>query len=155
MRMSGGRDRRDGGPGWLVLRANQLWAPYPGNDPARARACMRRFYALVRRSFGQPASPAEAADLEVGWWRVHREMPYSTAPRDAGDELVESLTRLYCHLYGEPEAAVRPAAQHRARAMDLSGQWVDQGRQPDSPLLAQEHAALVRAYAALLAAVHH
>ena len=22
---------------WLVLRANQLWAPYPGNDPNRAR----------------------------------------------------------------------------------------------------------------------
>ena len=21
---------------WLVLRANQLWAPYPGNDPQRA-----------------------------------------------------------------------------------------------------------------------
>jgi hypothetical protein len=30
-----------------------------------------------------------------------------------------------------------------------------QGRRPDSPLLALEHAALVRCYAALLAAVHH
>ena len=140
---------------WLVLRANQLWAPYPGNDPDRARAYMRRFYALVRRSFGQPASPAEAAKLEVDWWRVHRELPYSTMPREAGDELVESLTRLYCYLYGEPEATVRPAAQHRARAMDLSDQWVEEGRRPDSPLLAREHAALVRGYAALLAAVHH
>jgi hypothetical protein len=140
---------------WLVLRANQLWAPNPDNDPDRARACMQWFYALVRRSFGQPASPAEAAALEVNWWRVHRETPYSTTPREAGDELVEALTRLYCHLYGEPEAAVRAAAQHRARAMDLSDQWVEQGRRPGSPLLAQERAALVRAYAALLAAVHH
>jgi hypothetical protein len=139
---------------WLVLRANQLWAP-ADNDPDRARACMRRFYALVRHSFGQPACPAEAARLEVDWWRVHRETQYSTTPREAGDELVESLTRLYRYLYGEPDAAVRPAAQHRARAMDLSDQWVEQGRRPDSPLLAQEHAALVRAYAALLAAVHH
>lgn len=139
---------------WLILRANQLWAP-ADNDPDRARACMRRFYSLVRRSFGHPASPAEAAALEVDWWRVHREVPYSTTLREAGDELVESLTRLYAHLYREPEAAVRPAAQHRARAMDLSDQWVEQGRQPGSPLLAQEHAALVRAYAALLAAVHH
>ena len=27
---------------WLVLRANQLWAPYPDNNPKRALACMRR-----------------------------------------------------------------------------------------------------------------
>ena len=26
---------------WLVLRANQLWAPYPDNDPDRARARIR------------------------------------------------------------------------------------------------------------------
>ena len=57
---------------WLVLRANQLWAPYPDNDPQRAQACMRRFYALT--------------------------------------------------LYGEPEGALRPAAQHRAQAMALSDQ---------------------------------
>ena len=39
--------------------------------------------------------------------------------------------------------------------MDLSDQWVREGCAPDSPLLPLEHAALVRAYAALLAAVHH
>ena len=32
---------------WLVLRANQLWAPYPDNDPDGARRCMERFYRLV------------------------------------------------------------------------------------------------------------
>jgi hypothetical protein len=140
---------------WLVLRANQLWAPIPGNNPDGARACMRRFYALVKLSYGEPASPAEAARLEVDWWRVHREVQYATAPRAAGDPLVESVTRLYGYLYGEPEDAVRPAAVHRARAMDLSDQWVAEGCQPDSPLLPLERAALVRAYAALLAAVHH
>jgi hypothetical protein len=133
--------------GRLLLRASQLWAPVPGNDPAGARACMHRFYALVKLSCGEPASPAQAAALELDWWRVHRQVPYATAPRGAGDEQVESVTRLYCYLYGEPEAAVRPAAEHRARAMDLSDQWVEEGCPPDSPLLAQEHAALVRAYA--------
>jgi hypothetical protein len=39
--------------------------------------------------------------------------------------------------------------------MDLSDQWVADGCQPDSHLLALEHAALVRSYAALLASVHH
>jgi hypothetical protein len=145
---------------WLVLRANQLWAPYPDNDPKRAEACMRRFYTLLALTHGEPASPARAAELEVDWWRVHREGQYRDdhpAIEDAEppEELVASLTRLYCYVYGEPEAALRPAAVHRARAMDLSDQWIRDGRQPDSELLPMEHAALVRSYAALLAAVHH
>ena len=140
---------------WLVLRANQLWAPFPDNDPDGARACMRRFYALVKLSYGAPASPARAAELEVDWWRVHRQVQHRAASRSAGDELVESITRLYCYLYGEPADEIRPAAVHRARAMDLSDQWIEEGCLPDSPLLPLEHAALVRGYAALLAAVHH
>jgi hypothetical protein len=144
----------------LVLRANQLWAPYPDNDPERAVACMRRFYALVALSHGEPADPAKAAELEVDWWRAHREGQHADDPGGAGDgepagELVESLTRLYRFLYNEPESAVRPAAVHRARAMDLSDEWIGQGCRPDSGLLPLEHAALVRCYAALLAAVHH
>jgi hypothetical protein len=138
---------------WLVLRANQLWAPYPDNHPKRARACVRRFYALVRLTYGEPANPAKAAELEVDWWRVHREVQHE--PGSKSDELIDSLIRLYSYLYGESGAAVRPAAVHRAKAMDLSDQWVQEGCQPDSPLLPLEHAALVRAYAALLAAVHH
>jgi hypothetical protein len=140
---------------WLLLRASQLWASVPDNDPDGARACMRRFYALVRLSYGEPASPAKAAALEVDWWRVRRQAQYPTTPRGVGDELVESVTRLYCYLYGEPEAQLRPAAIHRAHAMDLSDRWVAEGYLRDSPLLVQEHAALVRCYAALLAAVHH
>ncbi|HTR95212.1 MAG TPA: hypothetical protein VMI73_26065 [Trebonia sp.] len=144
---------------WLVLRANQLWAPYPDNDAKRAVACMRRFYTLVARAHGEPASPATAAELEVDWWRVHREGQHRDNPRPIEDaeppeELVASLTRLYCYIYGEPEAALRPAAVHRARAMDLSDQWTREGCQLDSGLLPLEHAALVRSYAALLAAVH-
>ena len=65
------------------------------------------------------------------------------------------MTRLYCYLFGEPEAEVRPAAVYRACAMGLSDQWVREGCLPDSPLLPLVHAALVRSYAALLAAVHH
>ncbi len=138
---------------WLMLRASQLWAPYPDNHPKRARAYMRRFYALIRLAYGEPSNPAKAAELEVEWWRVHREIQYGSG--STPDELVEALTRLYCYLYGEPEEAIRPAAVHRAAAMDLSDRWVEQGCQPDSPLLPQEHAALVRSYSALLAAVHH
>jgi hypothetical protein len=147
---------------WLVLRANQLWAPYPDNHPDQARACMRRFYALVRLTYGEPANPAKAAELEVDWWRVHREGQHRDRPHgsdaiddaEPAEELVESLTRLYSYLYGDSEDALRPAAAHRARAMGLSDRWVREGCLPDSRLLPLEHAALVRSYAALLAAVH-
>jgi hypothetical protein len=140
---------------WLMLRAMQLWAPFPDNDPEGALACMRQLYALVRLSYGEPADPARAAVLEIDWWRVHRERQHSLDPGQAGDELAESVTRLYSYLFAVAEAAVRPAAVHRAQAMDLSDQWVREGCPPGSPLLAGVHAALVRAYAALLAAVHH
>jgi hypothetical protein len=140
---------------WLALRAIQAWAPIPDNDPDGARARMRRFYALVKLSHGAPASPAKAAELEVDWWRVHRQVQYATAPGVTTDDLVESVTRLYCYLFGEPEAQVRPAAVHRVRAMGLSDRWVSEGCQPDSPLLPLVRAALVRAYTVLLAAVHH
>jgi len=139
---------------WLMLRAIQLWAPFPDNDPDGAQACMRELYALVRLRYGAPADPARAAALEVDWWRAHRERQYSPDPAGTGDELMESVTRLYCYLFGETEDAVRPAAAHRVQAMDLSDQWVREGCLPDSPLLPLERAALVRGYAALLAAVH-
>jgi hypothetical protein len=140
---------------WLVMRANQLWAPFPDNDPDGARSCMQQFYELVRLTYGEPADPAHAAALEVDWWRVHREVQRVPDATEPAEELVASLTRLYSYLYAETQEAVRPAAVHRARAMDLSDQWVREGCQPVSPLLPQERASLVRAYAALLAAVHH
>ena len=58
---------------WLVLRANQLWAPYPGDDAERSRRMMERFYRIVQQLYAEPFDPATAADLEVEWWRVHRD----------------------------------------------------------------------------------
>jgi len=136
---------------WLVLRANQLWAPSQG-DPDGARRCMSRFYGLLRLTYGEPANPVHAARLEVEWWAVHREHQRG-ADGDNGP-LVTALARLYAYAYSTDEAAVRPAAEHRARAMDISDRWVTQGRALDSPLLPAERAELIRSYAALLAAVH-
>ena len=50
---------------WHVLRANQLWAPYPDNDPDGARRSMRRFYAMVLRDSDLTYDPVRAAELEV------------------------------------------------------------------------------------------
>jgi hypothetical protein len=137
---------------WLVLRANQLWAPYPANDPAGARERMRRFYAMVANRHRERFDVDEAARLEVEWWRVHREHQ-----REAGDAfaLVAALEALYAHVYGvAADGVLRRAAEQRALAMDVSDRWVESGCDRASPLIAEERAALVRSYAALLAAVH-
>ena len=136
---------------WLVLRANQLWAPAQGNDPERARRCMRRFYDLVTHGHRETFDVDVAARLEVEWWRVHRE-----AQHDDGDQepLVEALTALYAHVYRVPADRVRLAATERAAAMAISDAWVADGCDLADPALAGERAALVRSYSALLAAVH-
>jgi hypothetical protein len=137
---------------WLVLRANQLWAPFPDHDPERSRRMMERFYRIVQQLYAEPFNPATAADLEVKWWRVHRDNQRSTSGSD-GPALVAALARLYSHVYSVPEWSVRAAAEQRSLAMRYSDQWVREGCQPDSTLIDHEREALVRSYAALLTAV--
>jgi hypothetical protein len=137
---------------WLILRANQLWAPYLDNDPERSRRMMERFYRIVRRLYAEPFDPATAADLEVQWWRVHRDNQQSSSGSD-GPALADALARLYSHVYGVSEQSVRVAAEQRALAMHYSDQWIREGCQLDSTLIDHERAALVRSYVALLTAV--
>jgi hypothetical protein len=136
---------------WWVLRANQVWAPYPHNDPARAREFMRRFYALVVRDGDLRVDPIEAARREVEWWRVHRLHQRDDALGE--DELVAALVALYSYVYAAEPAAVRAAAEHRVTAMAHSDAWVEAGCALDDPLLAAERAELITSYTELLAAV--
>jgi hypothetical protein len=138
---------------WLVLRANQLWAPFPDNDPDGARRAMQRFYQLVADHHGETFDPERAAALEVEWWRVHREHQHEGSSLDR-ESLVDALAALYGYVYSVPEDDVRVAAEQRALAMDHSDRWVNEGRDLQSPLVAQERAALIRSYAGLLAAIH-
>jgi hypothetical protein len=137
---------------WLVLRANQLWAPNPDNDPEGARECMERFYAMLARRYDEQIEPRRAAELEVQWWRVHRNHQHEQGLDE--DSLIDALTALYAYVYSAPEAAVRVAARERALAMRFSDRWVKEGCARESSLITEERAALVRSYAGLLAAVH-
>ena len=136
-----------------VLRANQLWAPYPDNDPNGARAQMRSFYALVARDRELDLDAERAAGLEVEWWRLHREHQHD--PAVSSEALVQSLVNLYAYVYDAPPEQVRPAAEHRVAAMDLSDAWVANGCDRDDPRLAQERRALVASHTALRRAVEH
>ena len=81
-------------------------------------------------------------------------MHSKAVPADPGNALFSRLlARLYAHLYSVDEGAVRLAARERAQAMIISDRWLEGGRDPRSPHLASEAAALIRSYTALLAAV--
>jgi hypothetical protein len=133
---------------WWVLRANQVWAPYPDNDPDAARRYMARFYAIAARAQGWSIDPEEAARLEVAWWQVHREVQ-RIDPSEDDERLVAALTELYRYVYGRPAEQLRPAAVHRAAAMRLSDAWVRSGCRPDDDRLVAEEASLVWSYTAL------
>jgi hypothetical protein len=136
---------------WYVLRANQVWAPYPDNDPDKAREYMSRFYALVVRDGELRIDPVEAARREVEWWRVHR--MHQRADELTEDDLTRALVELYSYVYSVPPESVHEAAFQRVVAMGHSDRWVAAGCGPDDPALAAERAALLASYQALRAAV--
>ena len=87
------------------------------------------------------------------WWRAHRADQHGAGP-GAHEEVVAALRDLYAYTYETDPGLVRPAAELRAEAMDVSDRWVEAGCDPADPQLAEERTLLVRSYAALLAAVH-
>jgi hypothetical protein len=136
---------------WLVLRANQVWAPYPDNDPDLARDLMRRFYALVARDGQVQLDPVEASRREVEWWRIHR-----VHQREAGlteDDLAAAVAHLYSYVYSVASPAVTEAARLRVLAMRMSDEWVESGCDLASRVLAEERRTLVASYAALRDAI--
>ena len=87
--------------------------------------------------------------LEVNWWIVHRKL-FGNAKNQ---ELVDALTDLYAEAYGVEPDRVKEATRLRAMGMLYSDLWVNEGKPADSPLLAQEEAALYQSYKALKGAI--
>jgi hypothetical protein len=132
----------------LGTRAQVVFAER-GADDGQAEDLMRQFYALVREPAGGEYDPARAAQLEVGWWVVHRQRE-----RYSDDSaLIAALAALYAEVYRLPVEDARPAAEHRARAMAASDRWVDEGRVRNSPLLTIARDELVSCYTALHSAL--
>jgi hypothetical protein len=130
-----------------VLRANQLWAPIPENDPDGARASMRRFYTLAAHHGDLDIDPSQAARLEVEWWRLHRAHQHG-GTADVS-QLRAALVDLYSYVYGAEPSTMREAARWRVHAMDVSDRWVASGCDRNDPLLLEERRSLVASYSAL------
>jgi hypothetical protein len=112
---------------------------------------MQRFYTLVSRHLGLALDPIRASQLEVEWWRLHREHQHD--PEVTDDALVQALVDLYSYVYDVRPESVLDAARFRVDAMDHSDAWVANGCDLADPLLAEERRALVASHTALRRAV--
>ena len=106
---------------------------------------------LVSRDLELSLDPVRASELEVEWWRLHREHQHD--PDVLEEALVQSLVDLYAYVYDVAPESVRDAARFRVEAMDHSDAWVANGCDLADPLLTQERRALVASHTALRHAV--
>ena len=124
--------------------AQIAWARQ-GDDGGEARARMRTFYDFIKEPVGGTYNVDKAAELEVNWWAVHRN-------RDAYPDrmaLTEALATLYGEVYQLPADRMTRAAELRAEAMDVSDQWIREGKLQDSPLLDRISELLIQSYTEL------
>ncbi len=133
---------------YVNTQAQVVWARQGAKD-GKAEELMRHFYDLVREPTGGRYDSAKAAQLEVNWWAVHRnrdQYPDHSA-------LAQALAATYAEVYQLPAERMLPAGEARAAAMDLSDQWIREGKDPNSPLLEQIATLLVQSYRSLSEAV--
>jgi hypothetical protein len=129
-------------------QAQLTWARQAAQD-GKAEALMREFYEYVREPVGGKYDPAKAAKLEVNRWAVHRnrnQYPDHSA-------LAQAIADTYAEVYQLPAEHMLPAGEARAAAMDLSDQWIREGKDTESPLLEQIAMLLVQSYRSLSEAV--
>ena len=135
---------------YLVARAEMAFAPFPENDVPRAIAYVRRFYQFIKNVHREDFDIEQAAQLEVNWWGIHREL----FGNEKNQELVDALTSLYEEVYGVELEKFKEAAYQRALGMLYSDLWVNQGKPANSPLLVKEEEALYQGYKALKEAIN-
>ena len=126
----------------------------PTTIPTARGAAWSASTALVAARHGETFDVAQAARLEVEWWRVHRDLQRARGRR-RGRAGRRPRRALRPRLRGAAPATVRLAAQRAgARHAPLRPLGAGGLRPARARSCAQEREALVRSYAALLAAVH-
>lgn len=93
-----------------ITRASMAWAPIQ-HDEDRIRSHFVRFYPLPRRYSDLPFDLDRAAQLELAYWAVYRQLLRQSDQA----AFVDTMTRLHSEVFGLPEDQVRLSAERRAR----------------------------------------
>jgi hypothetical protein len=96
---------------YLATRGSMAWVPID-HDEAKAVRYFTKFYALARRYSGLCYDPARAAQLELRYYDVHRQLVDETDKTP----LVEAFVDLHCELFGLSREQARASAEWRTAA---------------------------------------
>lgn len=96
---------------YYIVRASVAWAPVD-NDFQVVKTWLEKYYRVARRYSGLTFDPADAAEKELRYWAVHRELsgkPDKTA-------FVEALVDLHSAVFGITQEQARESAELRVQA---------------------------------------
>lgn len=100
---------------YYFVQAEILFAPQDNAHRLEgAREYLRKCYALAAAANDNAYDPATAADRELDYWIVHREL--SNARNPDKTRLVDSLAALHAVVFGGSPEIMRPSAEHRTIA---------------------------------------
>jgi hypothetical protein len=148
-----------------VIRASIAFAPRD-HDLDATRQYLERFYRIAARANGGAFDPRRAAELELHYWVIHREL--AEAPELDKRPLVQSLAELHAALFGHTPTELWASAESRAaaaeavdritsrRSTDVAADWrrveqclrrayqhiKDLGRQPAAPARQPDNSSL-------------
>jgi hypothetical protein len=141
-----------------IIRASIAFVPRDHNLDAVLRH-LERFYRVAARANGDTFEPRRAAELELRYWVIHRQL--AAAPELDNRPLVQSLADLHAALFGHTPAELWASAESRAaaaeavdritsrRSTDVAADWrrveeclrrayqhvKEAGRQPSAPAM--------------------
>jgi hypothetical protein len=98
-----------------VVRASIAFAPRDHNLDVTLNH-LERFYRVAARANGNPFDPRHAAELELRYWVIHREL--AETPELDKRSLVQSLADLHAALFGRTSAELWSSAERRASAAE-------------------------------------
>ncbi len=103
---------------WGMLAAATFQRGRSVRGYRRALPALRRFYAAVKRDSVIRFNARKAAERELDWWIIHREVARHGRP-----ELEMALARAASIVYGVPSESLAEHAALRAEAMLLRDEW--------------------------------
>ncbi len=97
-----------------VTRASVAWVPKEHN-PAAIRHHLREFYRLAQRYSGLEFDIERAAELELDYWDVHRQLVRQADKA----RFIDTMTKLHAAVFGLPESAAHESAVLRVEANNV------------------------------------
>jgi hypothetical protein len=96
---------------YYTVRASAAWAP-KDHDEAVVQRYLEKFYRMARRYSGRAFDPQRAAQLEVRYWAVHREL----SGKPDKTEFIQVMTDLHSEIFGIPREQARESGELRVLA---------------------------------------